>query len=96
MAHLYKVSEWKGGSGRWYCNDVEDLAGVSGLWWVPCRMLGISPTDFILLLKDEFKASNFSYNIEKNVLLYSWEKHSDCHRYVLWINKMARKANFMV
>ena len=95
MAHVYKVSQWQGASGRWYCNDVADLAGPSAKWYTPARMLGISLCDYVLLLKDKFNASGFKYNEEKDVLIFSWEKESDAHRYLLWINKMARKANFM-
>jgi hypothetical protein len=35
------------------------------------------------------------YNPDTDVLIFSWDKQADCHKYVLWINKMARKANFM-
>ena len=96
MAHVYKVEEWQSPTGKWLCNDVKDLAGVSGKWWVPARMLGMSLTDYILLLKDEFKADIESYYEPTDVLLFSWKKQTDCHRYVLWINSMARKANFIV
>ena len=58
MAHLYKVSEWQGASGKWYCNDVADLAGPSAKWYTPARMLGISLCDYVLLLKNEFKVSS--------------------------------------
>lgn len=96
MAHLYEVSEWQSHTGRWHCNDVKDLAGISGKWWVPARMLGISLVDFILLLKDEFKADIESYYEPNDVLLFSWKNQSDCHRYVLWINSMARKGNYII
>jgi hypothetical protein len=96
MAHLYKVSEWEGACGRWRCNDVQDLAGISGKWWVPARMLGMSLTDYILLLKDEFHADIESYYEPNDVLLFSWKDYASCHKYVLWINSMARKANFIV
>ena len=95
MAHLYKVSEWQGTSGKWYCNDVADLAGPSAKWYTPARMLGISLCDYVLLLKNEFKVSSMKYNPDTDVLIFSWDKQADCHKYVLWINKMARKANFM-
>ena len=74
MAHVYKVDEWQSPTGKWHCNDVKDLAGVSGKWWVPARMLGMSLTDYILLLKDEFKADIESYYEPTDVLLFSWKK----------------------
>ena len=84
MAHVYMVQKWQSPTGKWHCNDIKDLAGVSGKWWVPARMLGMSLTDYVLLLKEEFKADIESYY------------EPDCHRYVVWINAMARKANFIV
>ena len=29
MAHVYKVDKWQSTTGKWHCNDVKDLAGVS-------------------------------------------------------------------
>jgi hypothetical protein len=95
MAHLYKVSNWQSAS-KWYCNDTADLAGIAGKWWVPARMLGMSLTDYILLLKDQFHANIVSYNSITDVLIFNWESYSEMHKYELWINSMARKANFIV
>ena len=95
MAHLYETSIWQGGSDLWYVNDVKDLAGVSGKWWVPCRILGIAPVDYVKILIDEFKVAKISFNAEKNFLYFAWEKEADARRYKNWINKMARKANFI-
>ena len=95
MAHLYKVSQWQGGSGKWYCNDVTDLAGPSAKWWMPARMLGISLCDYILLLKNRFNADIILYNEENDVLIFSWKKETDCHKYVLWINAESRKRKFI-
>ena len=94
MAHLYKVSQWQGGSGKWYCNDITDLAGPSAKWWMPARMLGISLCDYILLLKNQFKVSEMIYNEERDVLIFSWDNQTDCHKYVLYINRESRKRNF--
>ena len=96
MAHLYKTTIWQGSSGRWYCNDVTDLAGPSAKWWVPARMLGMKLTDYILLLKDSFNANIHEYNADTDVLIFSWDNQSDANKYKLWINSKAKKANFMV
>lgn len=96
MAHLYHVEQWESPSGRFLCNDVKDLGGISGKWWVPARMLGLSLTDYILLLKDNFNADIESYYEPTDVLLFSWKKKEDCHKYVLYINSIARKKNFQV
>ena len=95
MAHLYKTTEWQGGSGKWYCNDVADLTGPSAKWWTPARMLNMSLTDYILMLKNDFNAIIAGYCSDTDVLLFHWDKYSDCHKYVLFINKESRKRNFM-
>lgn len=94
--HLYSCSIWQSPTGRWHCNDVKDLAGISGKWWIPARMLELSLVDYIFLLKDEFKADIESYYEATDCLLFSWKHYSDCNKYVSWINSQARKVNFMI
>ena len=98
MAHILKYTEWQGSSGRWYSNDVQELGKNSGAWYYPPRMLDMPLTNFILLLKDEYKVSNFSYDKEKNFLLYSWSKenYSYCHKFTLFVNREAKKRKFMI
>ena len=96
MAHLYRCQEWQSPTGKWNCNDVQDLAGISGKWWVPARMLNLSLTDYILLLKNKFNATIVKYNKEIDFLNFHWESYTDCHRYVLWINAESRKRQFFI
>ena len=91
MSHLMKYTEWESATG-WHCGDVSDLAHGSNFWWHPARMLNIELTDYILMLKDKFHAVNFSY--ENNVLLWNWKNYSDCHNFVLFINREAKKRSF--
>lgn len=94
MAHLYKASIWQGGSGLWYCGDIEDLGHNSGAWWIPARMLCISPADYVALLVKEFKVSVIDFNYNKNYLYFAWRNEADCRRYKNWINDKARKAKY--
>lgn len=96
MVHLFKMTEWQGSSGRWYCNDITDLAGPSAKWWAPARVLNISLTDYIMLLRDTYNATVVKYNPEKDVLSVYWDKQTDVHRFVLYVNKEAKRKNFMV
>ena len=96
MSHIYKVQEWQNPIGKWYCNDVSDLAGISGKWWIPARLLKLALTDYILLLKNEYHANIINYNKESDVLIFNWDNYQDCHRYVLYINRVARETNFKV
>ena len=96
MAHLYKTQEWQSPSGKWYCNDTTELAGMASKWWVPARILGISLTDYVLLLKNKYNATIVKYNLEKDILIFYWDKQVDCHKYVLAINAAARKKVFTI
>lgn len=95
MSHLLKYSEWESPTG-WYSGDVSDLANGSNYWWFPARMLEISLTDYILLLKNKFNVYDFHYNKDKNVLIYYWKNYNDCHKFTLFINSEARKRKFFI
>ena len=93
--HLYRASEWQGGSGVWYCNDVEDLAGISSRWWTPARMLNMPLDKYVTMLVEEFKVDSISYDPKANVLVFYWKSREACRKYKNWINKKARECNFM-
>lgn len=94
MSHIMKFTEWES-NGKWYCNDVSDLAHGSGYWWEPARMLNISLTDYILLLKNKFHATNFKFP-EQKILLWDWKSYSDCHNFVRFINQEAKKRKYFI
>ena len=94
MSHLLKFTVWEQ-NGKWHCNDVSDLGHGSGYWWHSARMLGISLTDYVLLLKDEFHAVNFSFPNQK-ILLWDWQSYTDCSRFANFINKEARKRKYFI
>lgn len=86
-----KFKEWQSASGRWYCNDNTHPQK----WWVPARMLGLSLTDFILLIKDKYGATIHSYCLKTDVLIYSFNTEAEVHKFVLFINREARKRNYL-
>lgn len=93
--HSFKCTVWKSPANIFHCGFVhpENLKRGENQWWVLARILGMSLTDYILLLKNTFNATGFSYTKEKNFLWYYWEKESDAERYKNWINSMIKKAN---
>lgn len=94
---LFEVSEWQSAaSGLYYCSNVKDMAHGSGNWWLLARVLDMSPADFIQHLIDEYKPEVISYNVEKNFLYFGWTTQSNCHRFKLNINRIARKKNFQI
>lgn len=94
---LYEVSEWQSAaSGLYYCSNVKDLGHNSGDWWIPARILNMTPAAFLEYFIKEFKPDKISYNAEKNFLYYAWATPENCHKWKLYINKMARRTNFQI
>ena len=52
--HLYKTAEWEDAAGNWLVNDTTSMTSIAIKWWVPMRMLNLTPEDYIHLLKDKF------------------------------------------
>ena len=96
MKHLLKYSEWRGSSEVWRASDVSNLKDGSNAWWLPARLLSITPDAFVLLLKNKFKVSYLSYSKDKNVLSFGWDNYIDCHKFVSYINKIAKEKKFFV
>ena len=96
MSHILKYTEWQSPTGKWYANDVSDLSSGSGFWWHVPRMLNIELTDYILFLKNNFNVTYFHYTLEHNVLIWNWDNYIDCHNFVLYVNKEAKKRQFFV
>ena len=96
MSHLYVASEWQGASGRWYVNDITNSTSVACKWWTPVRLLNMTPVEYVLMLKNNFKASNFKYTKGKNVLIFSFETQADARKYKNFINKKAREKQFIL
>lgn len=93
---VYEAKIWQGQSGKWYCNDTSHLGAGSGEWYLPARILGISPAEFIEYLISNFKPDYCYYNIEKNFFSYSWSSQLNCNKWKLYINKKAREVNFQI
>ena len=95
-AKLLKYVEWQDACGNWLCNDTSDLCSPRSLWWVPARMLGISPADYVKLLIENFHPDRITYNQEANVLIYSWKNINDQRKFKNWLNAQARKHNYII
>ena len=99
MAQLYKVSEWQSGR-NWYVANTSDLANDSNSWWIPARFLNLSLEDYILKLVNEYNViiDGFYPDMKegRSVLLYHWDNYNDAHRFLLWINRMARNGKWTI
>lgn len=92
---LWVAKEWQGSSGKWYCGCVDKLGSDSGAWFIPARILGWDPADYIEYVIKNFNP-NVYYNKEKCLVFFSWEKQADMRRYKNWINAAARKINYQI
>lgn len=93
---IYKMIEWQSGNGNWCCNCVDNFAGGSGEWYLPARVLKISPAEFITLLLSKYKPDHFHFNKEKCFCHWSWSSQTAMRRFKNDINAAARKNNFVI
>ena len=96
---LYKEKELKQGSYyHSFCTD--NLGEKYPKWIVPCRVLGISPAEWIKLLITEYNAI-VTYNpgdggYYKETILFKWAEQKDERKYRNMLNKVAREKNFQI
>ena len=94
--HLYKCTEWEGG-GLWFCADTSDLVHDSSNWYVPCRVLGVSPAEFVRLLKEKYNCDIIKWTAEEPCMLfYCWSNQSDMRKFKNDVNKAARDRHFLI
>lgn len=89
----FKIAEWQGGSGNWYTGYIQ-ISGDEGKWWYIPRKLGMPLTDYIEMLKSTYKARIKGYCKETDILVFSFDNYGDAHKYVLYINRMARNGGW--
>lgn len=94
--HVYQAKEWQDIAGDWSVADTNDLGNNSAVWWIPPQIFGLSYEDYINMLVKRYHVTTLTYNYEKNVLLFSWTNYADAHRYLLDINRIARRRNFKI
>lgn len=87
MKNTYNCSVWQSPTGDWHAGDVSDLANGSNFWWIPARLLNISLEEYINILVKTFKVTYLKYNIDSDVLFFSWDNELNCKKYKNWINK---------
>lgn len=88
----FKIAEWQGGSGKWYTGTLEQ--GDKSKWWYIARQMGLPLTDYIIMLKETYKAKIIGYCQETDCLVFSFDSYADAHKYVLYINRIARNKGW--
>ena len=94
---VYKLSEFQDqGKGYWHCVCVEGLGHSAAQWFVPARILGLSPAAYVKYIIDNFKPDDIYINKEKCLVFFSWKKQSDMRKWKNFINAKAREKNFQI
>ena len=76
----------------WYSFCVDNLGKKYEQWLVPCRLLELSPAEYILLLVNEYNATvNYTTFFSRK-----WENQADEAKWRNFINKKAREKNFHI
>jgi len=96
MAKVWKAEEWQDAAGFWHCNDVSNIGGGSAEWYIPARILGISPAEFIKLLVNTYHPEKISYDKDKCFIFYAWKNQNNMRIFKNFINAQARKVNFQI
>ena len=96
---LFKMSEWESATGKWRCACVDNLSGGSSAWWLPARILGISPADYVSLVINEYKPDDvwvLGRDSENPAFIFSWNNQTKMRLYKNFINRKAREVNFQI
>lgn len=91
--HLYQMTCW-GSHGRWYVNDVKNLGGQSGKWYVPMRILNLSIEDYIKLLLHTFHVEGLKYYEHTDCLFFYFLTEKDAKAFCSYVNRYARYNNY--
>lgn len=95
MASVFKYEEFQGATGKWRCNIKTNLASNYAQWWMPARMLQITPAAYVQMLRERFGVDGVIL-YDSGFLDFWWEKehYSKAHSFVLFINREARNRGF--
>ena len=94
--HIFKLSEFRSTSGSyWYYFEKDSVAKVGNSWWMPAEVLGMKKDEYVKWLIDNYHPTDISF---KNTLICRCddEHDSDMHKYVLYVNKIAKEKKFYV
>lgn len=93
---LYKLDEWQGASGVWYCNCLQSLKTNAACWYAPARVFGISPAEFIKLVVGKYGADQVRYSADSGFFSYGWTSQAKMRIYKNDVNRIAREKNFQI
>ena len=93
---LYQMSEWQGATGYWYCNNVDNLGAGSGVWYLPARMMGLTPANYLKWIINEFHPDKVYASEDGGFVGFCWASQSNMRAFKNKINQIARQTRFMI
>lgn len=95
---VWQLEEFQSeGDKSWHCNCIKAL-GTPHMaeWYIPARILEISPAEYVEYMIDNFKPDHIYVNKEKCLIFFSWNKQADMRKYKNTLNRIAREKNFQI
>ena len=96
MAALYRLEEWQGGSGIWYCEHISSYPKGVQKWVCPARILDMTVDKFLQWLINTYKPDFIHHNKDYTFCSWGWQSQEMMRKYKNYINKKAREKNFMI
>ena len=96
MKTLFKLVEWEGGNGNWYCEHTSSSPDGVQKWVCPARILDMTADKFIKWLIDTYKPDKVFHNEDCSFVGWAWKDQSMMRKYKNHINKIAREKNFLI
>lgn len=95
---LLKYSEWQGGSGRWYCDDIDVLSKERNPWFLPARLLGLTPAQYLQWVIDNYSPDHFMHNADYSFVGWSWDHKNQgkMRKFKNKINSLAKEHNCFI
>ena len=93
---IWQASEWQSASGLWHCGCLDKLGQDSNAWYLPARILGLTPANYIKLIIAKYKPDDVYVNTEKCLVFFSWKSQAQMRLFKNMINAEARKKNFQI
>ena len=93
---LYRLEEWQGASGVWYCEHTSSFPANVEKWVIPARVLNMSVDDFLRMLIKDFKPDVITVKEDGSFASWGWSKQSEMRKFKNWMNAKSRAVNFQI
>lgn len=93
---LYRLEEWQGASGVWYCEHTSSFPANVEKWVIPARVLNMSVDDFLRMLIKDFKPDVITVKKDGSFVSWGWSKQSEMRKFKNWMNAKSRAINFQI